>query len=132
MQGASLRTLTAQDPAPLRSRPCRSGEANLSYVARRAGLLDFEPRAIIAKLRLLATRSGFPLPKTPRFVKGVRVTGPDCIHAYSIWDKDAVDQWFDDDRPPAESAALGFARRNAAAEEMARRAQGLVLVASNG
>jgi hypothetical protein len=128
VQSGSLHALTAEPAAPR----CRPGEVNLCFVARRLGIIDQAPRTIIAKVRLLAANCGFPLPKTPRFVKGARLTGPDSIHAGSIWDRDPVECWFEDDRPPPEAAAAALVRRNAAAEEMARRAHGLVLVSNNG
>jgi hypothetical protein len=112
--------------------PClhRRREVDLAWVARELGLLGNERRTIINKLRLLAEHNGFPLPKRPRFVGATRITGPKSICALSVWDRDPVERWLEDDRPPAESAALATIRRGAAAEEMARRA--LQLVAANG
>jgi hypothetical protein len=116
---------------PLRARQHRRTEVDLLWIAGQLGLTHHAPRTIIAKVRLLAEQSGFPLPKTPRFVAGVRKTGAEAIDARSIWDRDPVERWLEDDRPPAESAALTQLRRNNVAEEMGRRAQGLVLVAAN-
>jgi hypothetical protein len=114
------------------ARPHRATEVDLCWIARRLGLLDFERRTIIGKVRLLAEQCSFPLPKNPRFVKGARHR-PEAIDAFSIWDRDPVELWIEDDRPPAESAALVAARRSTVAEEMARRASNIVqLVAANG
>lgn len=129
MQSGSLHAFTADPPLPA-STVCRRGEVDLVWIARELSLLRHEQRTIIAKLRLLAERCHFPLPKNPRFVKGARITGPDSIHARSVWDRDPVELWLENDRPPPEAAAIGQLRRNAAAEEMDRRASGLVLVAS--
>lgn len=114
----------------VRARPHRATEVDLCWIARRLGLLDNERRTIIDKVRRLAEHHHFPLPKRPRFVKGVRVTGHLSIDAFSIWDRDPVERWIEDDLPPAESAALVATRRTGAREEMRERA--LSLVASNG
>lgn len=136
MQAVSLPSCAA-DPA-LRARAHRSStELDLCSIAARLGLLQRRRRVVIAKVRALAVPRaeggpGFPLPKTPRFVKGGRLTGPLSIDAYSLWDRDAVERWFEDDLPPGEATALAVARRSAAAEEMTRRAVGLVKLAANG
>lgn len=114
----------------VRSRPHRATEADLCFVARRLGLIDNAPRTIIDKVRRLAERHGFPLPKRPRFVRGVRVTGHMSIDAFSIWDRDAVERWLEGDLPPAENAAIAFARKASVRHEMGKRA--LTLVTSNG
>lgn len=118
-----------KDSPPRRLAPqrrCRANEALLTYVARRLGIIDFSARTIIAKVRLLAEHHHFPLPKNPRFVAGVRQVGPQAIDARSVWDKDAVDLWFDDDRPANESAGLAIARVSSARDELQRRALALV------
>ena len=116
---------------PIRSRPCRRTEVDLLWVARKLGLLNCSQRTIIAKVRLLAGQQvhPFPLPKNPRFVKGERKTGAEAIDARSIWDRDAAERWFEDDLPPAESAALTNLRRSFVGQEMSKRAASLVLVA---
>lgn len=113
---------------PLRARAHRSAEVDLLWIARRLGLLHLRPRAIVAKVRLLAGQRlhPFPLPKNPRFVKGERQQGAASIDARSLWDRDTVERWFEDDLPPVESAALVQVRRSAVAEEMTRRALQLV------
>jgi hypothetical protein len=111
----------------LRSRAHRSTEVDLVWIARKLGLVDATARTIIKHVRALAAGSGFPLPKRPRFVKGQRITGPDCIDARSIWDRDAVEAWFEDDLPPAGAAALAAARRSTVAVELDRRALELVV-----
>lgn len=129
MQSVSLHSCGAAGEA-VRSRPHRSCEADLCFVARRLGWLDRPRRTIIVKLRHLAEHNHFPLPKTPRFIKGARVTGPRSIDAFSIWDRDSVERWLEGDLPPAESAALAFARKASVRHEMGQRA--LSLVVSNG
>jgi hypothetical protein len=119
-----------EDPglaADLRRRSHRSTEVDLCWIARQLGLLDRSRRTIIDKVRSLAARSGFPLPKNPRIVKGERITGPNSIDAYSIWNRDAVELWIENDRPPPEGVAAALVRRNAAADEMARRASNLIM-----
>lgn len=113
-------------PPRLHDRPCRANEVNLTAIARRLGIVDAAPRNIIRKVRLLADKHSFPLPKTPRFVNDVRMAGADSIDARSIWDRDPVDLWFENDRPPMEAAAVTFARRSAARDDMRARAQQLV------
>lgn len=113
-------------PPRVHDRPCRANEINLTAIARRLGLVDRQPRAIIRRVRLLAADYGFPLPKTPRFINGVRITGADSIDARSIWDRDAVDLWFEDDRPPMEAAAAVHARQAAVRDSMRERALQLV------
>jgi hypothetical protein len=111
---------------PLASRQHRASEVDLLWIAGQLGLVHHERRTIIAKVRLLAEKAGFPLPKNPRFVKGTRITGPLAIDARSIWDRDPVERWIEDDRPPAETAAAIALRRTAVAEQMATRALSLV------
>lgn len=125
MQAVSLERLAE----PIRSRPHRKSEVDLCWIAGQLALLHHAPRTIVAKVRLLADKAGFPLPKNPRFVGGERKTGTQAIDARSIWDRDAVERWLEDDRPPAESAALVAIRRSSVAEEMGKRA--LQLVAAN-
>jgi hypothetical protein len=86
----------AQPPSPLNC------EADLCFVARRLGLIDNERRTIIDKVRRLAERHGFPLPKRPRFVRASASPGICSIDAFSIWDRDAVERWLEGDLPPAE------------------------------
>lgn len=107
------------------ARRCRVGEVDLLWIATQLGLANRNRRTIIAKLRLLVA-SGLPLPKNPRFVKGERQLGADAIDAHSIWDRDAVERWLENDRPPAESPALTVARRTDVAEQMRSRALQLV------
>jgi hypothetical protein len=121
------------DPLPacgaLRSRTTRQTEVDLCWIARRLGLLDNERRTIIDKVRRLAEHHGFPLPKRPRFVRGVRILGPRSIDAYSVWDRDPVERWIEDDRPPAESAALAAVRKHTVRHELSSRAARLVISA---
>lgn len=130
MLTASLNGSPVPVPAndALRQRPCRPNEYTLAAIARKLGMVDRPRRSIIDRIRLLATTQGFPLPKTPRFVAGIRQSGPRAIDAFSIWDKDAVDLWFENDLPPHESRERAAARRAAVSVEMGRRA--LLLVAS--
>lgn len=116
----------------IQRRTHRSTEVDLCFIAGRLGLMQRPRRTIVEKVRVLAEHHGFPLPKTPRIVKGVRILGPRAIDAFSIWDRDAVELWLEGDRPPEDSAAAIVVRRSAVRAEMGKRAQGLVLVASNG
>lgn len=116
----------ARHVAPLRARSHRSTEVDLLWIAKQLGIVHHAQRTIIAKVRLLAEQSAFPLPKTPRFVNGERLRGAQSIDARSIWDRDTVELWLDDDRPPADAAAAVAMRRTNVAEEMNRRALQLV------
>lgn len=108
-------------PPRVVDRPCLSSEVLLPYIARRLGIVHQLPRTIVKKVRLLADKAGFPLPKTPRFVGAVRMTGANAIDARSVWDRDAVDLWFEGDRPRAETQGMALARQSAARAEMAKR-----------
>lgn len=112
----------------LRVRPCRQNEYTMVAIARRLGMVDRPRRSIIDRIRLLVEKQGFPLPKTPRFVSGIRQFGASAIDARSIWDKDAVDIWFENDLPPHESRERITARRASVSAELGKRA--LLLVAS--
>ena len=126
MPTISLQVVPSGSPPALDARPYRHNEVLLPHIARRLGLADRPRRYIIARVRLLAKDHGFPLPKNPRFVNGQRLTGPASIDARSVWDKDAVDCWFEHDRPPVETAGLVAARREAVAADMRDRALRLV------
>lgn len=65
---------------------------------------DLATRVLIANIRLLIVNEGFPLPRTPRFVKGTRLTGAQAVNARSVWDADEVRIWIDGDLPPAVAA----------------------------
>lgn len=112
--------------ASLSARRHLPSEVDLCWIAGQLGMLHRPRRAIIDKLRLLCQDAGFPVPKNPRFVKGVRQVGASAIDTHSIWDRDAVERWLENDRPPAESAALTVARRTDVAEQMRSRALQLV------
>lgn len=121
----------AQSPPPhhVRARACRPSEIDLAGIARRLGMADWRVRRIIARLRQLADRAGFPLPKTPRFWGGRRVTGPSSIDAHAIWDRDAVELWLDNDLPPGAAAARAAASQAATRADLASRARKLAGVA---
>lgn len=119
-------SLSACGPAARTPPRCRATELTLLDVARELGLAHRSRRTTIAKVRLLAGQSGFPLPKNPRFVLGVRQTGKDSIDAFSIWDRDQVLIWLDNDRPPPEAAARAADRQLTVRAEMGKRAFELV------
>ncbi|WP_414902481.1 hypothetical protein ACMT1E_04425 [Sphingomonas flavalba] len=111
-------------PPPLR----RSlADIDLHGVARRLGMEGRERRTIIMTVRRLIDRHGFPWPKTPRFLRGQRLFGAGAVTAYSIWSRDAVDQWFDDDLPPAMLAAGDARRRAMTRRALADRAKAIAL-----
>lgn len=118
----------AEPQVSLRARQHRRTEVDLLWIAKQLGLTHHKSRTIVAKVRLLAQHSGFPLPKTPRFVGAERKTGADAIEVRSIWDRDPVELWLENDRPPAETAAVVQLRQSTTAAEMARRTADLVLV----
>lgn len=116
----------AEPTISVRARPHRRTEVDLLWIAKELGIVHHTPRTIIAKVRLLAEQSGFPLPKSPRFVNGERLRGPQSIDARSIWDRDPVELWLDDDRPPPETVATTAARRSNVVEQLRERALQLV------
>lgn len=96
----------------------KRGEYALADVARPLGLLDRAPRTIIATLRQLAKHDGMPLPRTPRFVAGAMITGPDTIVKSSKWDAGEFDAWLDGRGPVSPAPAVPTPIR----EEMRLRA----------
>lgn len=115
-------------PAPrlIRDRACRASEVDVAWIARQLGIADRPPRTIIARIRVLAERCSFPLPKTPRFFMGARVRGPASIDAFSIWDKDPVERWLEDDLPPTTAAASVVELSATTRSDLAARARALV------
>jgi hypothetical protein len=124
-----LRIMHPASNFPVTPRQCRSTEVDLHWIAKQLGMANRPRRAVIDRVRALAdprSPAPFPLPKTPRFKAGERITGPRSIDAHSIWDRDPVEIWFEDDRPPAESASLVAIRRSNVAEQLSARALQLV------
>lgn len=102
-------------------------EIDLVGIARRLRIVHRPKRAIIAIVRLMIDKRGFPLPRTPRFIKGEPVTGSQAVHAGSIWDRDLVDLWFDgDNQPPALAARAADQRRENTRATLQARARELV------
>jgi hypothetical protein len=101
----------------------RQSEINLAGLALKLGMADRPSRAIIETVRKLVDRHGFPPPKTPRFRAGKRLTGGQAVHAGSIWWRDPVEQWFDDDLPPGQAALCAVARATATRADLANRAR---------
>jgi hypothetical protein len=99
-----------------------SMDVRIHSIARRLGMADRTMRTIVKTVRHLIEGHGFPLPKTVRFVKGSRLTGSASVHAGSVWDRDAVDDWFEGDLPPAVAAAEMGRRREGTRAELAARA----------
>ena len=102
---------------------CRASEIDVAGIAVLLRMAHFERRTIIAKIRLLIEKEGFPEPRTPRFVKGVRQTGKAAVAANSRWARDLVEQWFDDDLPPAAAQASAAANLAATRHRLAERAR---------
>lgn len=105
-------------PATLPSTGGRRGEYALADIARPLGLSDRPVRAIIQTLRLLARHDRMPLPRTPRFVSGVLISGPNMIVKASKWDAGEFDAWLDGRGPETPSPAIPVPIR----EEMRQRA----------
>lgn len=113
----------AHAPAiPLRRRT----EIDVAAVAARLKMSDRPLRAIVTVIRLLVLKHGFPEPASPRFVKQVRQRGGAAVWSRSKWNRDDVDQWFDDDLPPAAAARAARVNRDEVRAELAGRAGRLV------
>jgi hypothetical protein len=90
---AAVAELAASEPLPATGG--RRGEYALADVARPLGMLHLSIRTIIDNLRALAKHDGMPLPRTPRVIKGVPVSGVDMICKQSRWDAGEIDAWLD-------------------------------------
>lgn len=106
--------------------PRRRAEIDVAGIGRLLGMAGRPARAIVATIRKLIEKHGFPHPRTPRFVKSRRLTGADAVCARSLWARDQVEQWFDDDTPPAVAARAAGAGREQVRAELAERARALV------
>jgi hypothetical protein len=113
------------EPPALRQLERSNSEIGLAGVAKMLGLAQRPPRAIIATVRLMIDTRGFPMPKTPRFVKGEPKLGSAAVHSESVWNRDQVEIWIDDDRPPPDAAAHGAAKREAVRAGLAARAKAI-------
>lgn len=122
---AQIFALSSDRPADA-APACRASETDLTGIARRLKILDRPQRAIIAAIRLLIEHNGFPPPRSPRFVKGIRQTGAAAVWSRSKWDRDEVDLWFDGDLPPAAAARAAEAGREQVRHALAARALELV------
>jgi hypothetical protein len=97
-----------------------AGVAELLFMARRP------PRFIVAMIRLLVEKEGFPAPRSLRFVAGRRMTGADAVWTRSIWERDAVERWLDEDLPPTQAAAKAANDRAATRTRLGERAKLIV------
>lgn len=95
-------------------------------IARRLGISGEAWRTIIAKVRLLNSRYGFPAPRNPRFVKGVMRTGPDAIVQRSRFPRARVEEWFDNHRSPAQGKAEDASEARAAQADLSANGRALV------
>lgn len=106
--------------------PAPSADVHMGEIARRLGIADEAWRTIIAKVRLLNDRYGFPAPRTPRIVKGSLITGPAAIVRRSRFPRARVEEWFDNHRGPAQAAADDAGEARAAAATLAANSRDLV------
>lgn len=115
-------------PPPLPPVAARRAATEITFgqIALRLSIQDCAARSQVDQLRALARSSGFPLPKRPRIEKGVEVTGARAITTRSVWDRDLVDDWFNNRLPPETQALRTEARANALRTEMRDRALRLV------
>jgi hypothetical protein len=109
-----------------------SADVPVAEIARRLGLASETWRTIIAKIRLLNRRYGFPAPRNPRFVKGELVTGPDAIVRRSLFPRARVEEWFDNHRGPAQALADDAAEAKAATATLASNTRNLVAQLGHG
>lgn len=115
-------------PSPVQHQPeeavrCRRlAGFDIVHIARRLKMVDRPLRAIIAAVRVLIEKEGFPPPASPRIVKGRRLTGPQSVWVRSIWDRDDVELWFEGDQPPPVAARARNARRETVRAQLAEAA----------
>lgn len=133
-RGASPPPVNAADiPSLARTASAvHSADVPVAEIARRLGLATETWRTIIAKIRLLNRRYGFPAPRNPRFVKGALVTGPDAIVRRSLFPRARVEEWFDNHRGPAQALADDAAEARAAAAALAANSRNLVAQLGHG
>ncbi|MGB3930657.1 MAG: hypothetical protein WBL20_17070, partial [Sphingobium sp.] len=96
-----------------------AADVDMAEIARRLGIADQAWETIIAKVRLLNERYGFPTPRTPRIVKRQLITGPRAIVRRSRFPRARVEEWFDNHRSPAQGAAEDAGEARAAASTLA-------------
>lgn len=102
---------------------------SIHYVQRNTGVARLKDKALIAYVEALIADHQFP-PPLPCPVKGQGATR--AVRIDSRWRRDAVDQWLDDQLPPATSAALDERAAADAAELMDERARLLGLKVVEG
>jgi hypothetical protein len=120
----SLPSRAAPQPQPPPA--LRAADIDVAGVGRLLRMVDRPTRAIVATIRLLVERHGFPEPRSPRFVKCRRLRGAEAVWARSLWARDEVEAWFDDDTPPAVAARTAGAAREEVRAALAERARELV------
>jgi predicted AAA+ superfamily ATPase len=117
-----------RDRAVTRMVAAPQGPVSVMEIARRFALSDGHQsasrRTIIAHIRLLHSRYGFPAPATHRFENGVRINDERAIVWRSKWARDLVEAWFGHDDNPANAALAKEAgqdrTRNALADNARR------------
>lgn len=102
---------------------------SIHYIKRHTGTDRLKDKALIAYVEALIAEHGFPAP-LPCPVKGQGATK--SVRIDSRWRRDAVDQWLDDQLPPATSAALDEHAAAEAAKVMDARAASLGLKVVDG
>ncbi len=121
-------TRAERDRAVSRAIAVPHGPVTVMEIARRFALSDghhgASRRTIIAHIRLLHSRYGFPAPATARFENGVRLHDERAIIWRSKWARDLVEAWFGHDDNPANAAlakGAGQERTRNALADNARR-----------
>jgi hypothetical protein len=112
------------DRNPVASSPIGGDDAptcTLSYIARELGRRDYGDRRMVRYVGLLIAERRFP-PPIPVLVGKALVTE---VTRRSIWRREAVDAWFVELMPAPVARAVETLARNAAADEMRRRAERL-------
>lgn len=106
-----------------------ASEYRFGRVVALLGMGALDSRTQLEQLRALAEREGMPLPKNPRFWRGIRQLGAASIGRKSVWNARAFDEWHETRGSNAAPVASPRGGRPAAApglrEAMQRRARQL-------
>ncbi|MCJ8158832.1 hypothetical protein [Sphingomonas sp. LaA6.9] len=105
----------------------RQEQCGIDYIGRRLGRDRSTPETVVRLVRELIRDHGFPPPLGYRRWRGKLVQGADAVTPRSVWRRDAVDCFFEDDgTPPALIAKIDQADLAAQHDALAANAASLV------
>lgn len=111
-----------------------TASVGINYIAHRLGrdrdsddgsTIAATSRWLVGRVRQLIDKAGFPAPIAPRIRCGEPRFGAGAVDKFAMWEKEAVDDWFDGLLPPPVMLVVDNDRAECWADELDARAMEL-------